>query len=102
MIVYDIEDPEQEVVVRYLNPSEFFGAMGLFSEEHLTANRATRAPREFGRFSYQEFQAIRLQFQDVLNALTTQIGRRQKNRPADLLILHLSTCTNVFIGRSFS
>ena len=28
MIVDDVEDPEQEMVVSYLNPGEFFGEMG--------------------------------------------------------------------------
>ena len=79
VIVDDIEDPEQEMVVSYLNPGEFFGEMGLFGEEHRTANLVTRTPCEFGRFSYQDFHAIRQQFPDVLYALTTQIGQRLKN-----------------------
>ena len=44
VIVDDIEDPEQEMVVSYLNPGEFFGEMGLFGEEHRTANLGTRTP----------------------------------------------------------
>ena len=44
VIVDDIEDPEQEMVVSYLNPGEFFGEMGLFGEEHLTATLVTRTP----------------------------------------------------------
>ena len=79
VIVDDIEDPEQEMVVSYLNPGEFFGEMGLFGEEHRTANLVTRTPCEFGRISYQDFHAIRQQFPDVLYALTTQIGQRLKN-----------------------
>ena len=59
VIVDDIEDPEQEMVVSYLNPGEFFGEMGLFGEEHRTANLVTRTPCEFGRVSYQDFHAIR-------------------------------------------
>ena len=79
VIVDDIEDPEQEMVVSYLNPGEFFGEMGLFGEEHRTANLVTRTPCEFGRISYQDFHAIRQLFPDVLYALTTQIGQRLKN-----------------------
>ena len=79
VIVDDIEDPEQEMVVSYLNPGEFFGEMGLFGEEHRTANLVTRTACEFGRMSYQDFHAIRQQFPDVLYALTTQIGQRLKN-----------------------
>ena len=79
VIVDDIENPEQEMVVSYLNQGQFFGEMGLFGEEHRTANLVTRTPCEFGRFSYQDFHAIRQQFPDVLYALTTQIGQRLKN-----------------------
>ena len=79
VIVDDTEDPEQEMVVSYLNPGEFFGEMGLFIEEHRTANLVTRTPREFGRTSYQGFHAIRQQFSDVLYALTAQIWQRLKN-----------------------
>ena len=59
VIVDDTEDPEQEMVVSYLNPGEFFGEMGLFIEEHRTANLVTRTPCEFGRISCQDFHAIR-------------------------------------------
>ena len=79
VIVDDTEDPEQEMVVSYLNPGEFFGEMGLFIEEHRTANLVTRTPCEFGRTSYQDFHAIRQQFSDVLYALTAQIWQRLKN-----------------------
>jgi CRP/FNR family cyclic AMP-dependent transcriptional regulator len=37
VIVDDVEDSEQEMVVSYLNPGEFFGEMGLFGEETRTA-----------------------------------------------------------------
>lgn len=79
VIVDDIEDPEQEMVVSYLNPGEFFGEMGLFGEEHRTANLVTRTPCEFGRISYEKFHTIPQQYPDVLYALTTQIGQRLKN-----------------------
>ena len=79
VIVDDTEDPKQEMVVSYLNPGEFFGEMGLFIEEHRTANLVTRTPCEFGRTSYQDFHAIRQQFPDVLYVLTAQIGQRLKN-----------------------
>ena len=79
VIVDDTEDPEQEMVVSYPNPGEFFGEMGLFIEEHRTPNLVTRTPCEFGRISYQDFHAIRRQFSDVLYALTAQIWQRLKN-----------------------
>ncbi len=79
VIVDDTEDPEQEMVVSYLNPGEFFGEMGLFIEEHRTANLVIRTPCEFGRISYQELHAIRQQLRYLLYALTAQIGQRLKN-----------------------
>lgn len=79
VIVNDTEDAEQEMVASYLNPGEFFGEMGLFIEEHRTANLVTRTPCEFGRTGYQDFHAIRQQFSDVLYALTAQIWQRLKN-----------------------
>ncbi|MCH1601785.1 MAG: cyclic nucleotide-binding domain-containing protein [Luminiphilus sp.] len=59
VIVDDIEDPEQEMVVSYLNPGEFFGEMRLFGEEHRTANPVTLTPYEFDRISYQDSHALR-------------------------------------------
>ena len=79
MIVDDSEAPDQEMVVSYLNPGEFFGEMGLFGEESRTANLVTRTACEFTKISYGDFHAIRQRFPDVLYALTTQIGQRLKN-----------------------
>ena len=95
VIVDDIEDPEQEMVVSYLNPGEFFGEMGLFGEEHRTANLVTRTPCEFGRISYQDFHAIRQQSPEVLYVLTTQIRQRLKNtirKLADLTFIDVYGC----------
>ena len=53
VIVDDTEDPEQEMVVSYLNPGEFFGEMGLFGEEHrasLVAS-AIKTSTQFGSSS---------------------------------------------------
>lgn len=79
VIVDDSEDPDQEMVVSYLNPGEFFGEMGLFGEETRTANLITRTPCEFAKISYEDFHSVRERFPDVLYALTAQIGQRLKN-----------------------
>lgn len=79
VIVDDSEAPDQEMVVSYLNPGEFFGEMGLFGEEARTANLVTRTACEFAKISYGDFHTIRQRFPDVLYALTTQIGQRLKN-----------------------
>ena len=44
-----------------IQENELFGEMGLFIEEHRTANLVTRTPCEFGRISFQDFHAIRQQ-----------------------------------------
>jgi CRP/FNR family cyclic AMP-dependent transcriptional regulator len=75
-VIFDnIEDPQQERVVSYLNPGKFFREMGLFDKEQLTANLVTRTPCEFGRISFQDFHAIQQQLPDVLYAVTTKIGQ---------------------------
>ena len=79
MTVDDLDEPEQEIVVRYLNPGDFFGEMGLFGEETRTANLITRTACEFAVISYEDFHELRHQFPDVLYALTTQVGQRLKN-----------------------
>ena len=79
VIVDDSEAPDQEMVVSYLNPGEFFSEMGLFGEESRTANLVTRTACEFAKISYHDFHIIRQRFPDVLYALTTQIGQRLKN-----------------------
>ena len=75
MIFDNIEDPQQQRVVSYLDPGKFFGEMGLFNKEHITANLVTRTPCEFDRISFQDFHAIQQQLQDVLYAVTTKIGQ---------------------------
>ena len=78
MIVDEISDPEQEMVVNYQNPGEFFSEMELFGNEYRAANLVTTAPCEFDRTSYQNFHAIQQLFPDVLYALTTQIRQHLK------------------------
>lgn len=92
VIVDDSDAPDQDMVVSYLNPWEFFGEMGLFGEESRTANLVTRTACEFAKISYNDFHAIRGRFPDVLYALTTQMGQRLKNttrKLADLTFIDL-------------
>ena len=86
VIVDDVEDPEQEMVVSYLNPGEFFGEMGLFGEETRTANLVTRTPCVFAKISYDDFHAIRKRYPDALcadltNWTTTQKYNSEARRP---------------------
>jgi CRP/FNR family cyclic AMP-dependent transcriptional regulator len=76
VVVDDKNDPEQEMVVSYLNPGDFFGEMGLFGEETRTANLVARTECELARISYERFHQVRNKFPDVLYALTIQFGSR--------------------------
>ena len=76
VVVDDKNDPEQEMVVSYLNPGDFFGEMGLFGEETRTANLMARTECELARISYERFHQVRNKFPDVLYALTIQLGSR--------------------------
>lgn len=76
VVVDDTNDPEQEMVVSYLNPGDFVGEMGLFGEDRRTANLLARTPCEVAKISYDRFHQVRNQFPDVLYALTSQIGLR--------------------------
>ncbi len=76
VVVDDEQDPEQEMVVTYLNPGDFVGEMGLFGEEFRTANLVARNECELARISYDRFHQVRSSFPDLLYALATQLGNR--------------------------
>ena len=76
VVIDDEQDPEQEMVVSYLNPGDFFGEMGLFGETERTANLVARAPSEIAKISYDRFHQIRGGYADLLYELATQVGRR--------------------------
>lgn len=79
VIVDDEQDSDQEMVVSYLNPGDFFGEMGLFGESERTANVVARVPSEVARISYEHFHQIRSGYANLLYELTTQVGRRLRN-----------------------
>ena len=79
VVVDDEHDPEQEMVVSYLNPGDFVGEMGLFGEEHRTANLVARTECELASISYDHFHRVRAEFPDLLYALATQLGHRLRN-----------------------
>lgn len=76
VVVDDDQDPEQEMVVSYLNPGDFVGEMGLFGEEHRTANLIARTECQLAKISYDRFHQVRASFPDLLYALATQLGSR--------------------------
>jgi len=79
VVVDDEHDPEHEMVVSYLNPGDFVGEMGLFGEEHRTANLVARTECELASISYDHFHRVRADLPDLLYALATQLGHRLRN-----------------------
>jgi len=76
VLIEDANNPEQAMVVSYLNPGDFFGEMGLFGEAARTANVIAREDCEIARIGYEEFHKIRNEFPEILYALTRQLGSR--------------------------
>ncbi len=73
-----IEDDEgRELVLAYLNPGDFFGEMGLFTDEHdRTAWVRTKTECEVAEISYDRFRQITKDNPDILFKLTTQLAIR--------------------------
>jgi CRP/FNR family cyclic AMP-dependent transcriptional regulator len=76
-----IEDSDgHEIVLAYLNKGDFFGEMGLFSEEH---NRSawvrTRTACEVAEISYNKFRQLYADHPDIVFAMATQMAARLRN-----------------------
>lgn len=73
-----IEDDEgRELVLAYLNPGDFFGEMGLFTDEHdRTAWVRTKTECEVAEISYERFRQITKDNPDILFKLSTQLAIR--------------------------
>ncbi|NVJ65058.1 MAG: cAMP-activated global transcriptional regulator CRP [Gammaproteobacteria bacterium] len=73
-----IEDDEgRELVLAYLNPGDFFGEMGLFTDEHdRTAWVRTKTECEVAEISYERFRQITKENPDILFKLSTQLAIR--------------------------
>lgn len=76
-----IEDSDgHEIVLAYLNKGDFFGEMGLFSEEH---NRSawvrTRTSCEVAEISYNKFRQLYTDHPDIVFAMATQMAARLRN-----------------------
>ncbi len=76
-----IEDSDgHEIVLAYLNKGDFFGEMGLFSEEH---NRSawvrTRTACEVAEISYNKFRQLYTDHPDIVFAMATQMAARLRN-----------------------
>jgi CRP/FNR family cyclic AMP-dependent transcriptional regulator len=78
VMVEDEADHEHTMVVAYLNPGDFFGEMGLFSEEDggRSAMIVAKTQCEVAEISYEKFHQIRSQYPDILFAIANQISER--------------------------
>ncbi len=80
-IVVEGEDEEHDMVVDYLNPGDFFGEMGLYTEEQAVRSAMVQAKTdcEVAEISYERFHKIRDQFPDILFAIGRQTAARLRH-----------------------
>jgi len=76
-----IEDEDgHEIVLAYLNKGDFFGEMGLFSEEpNRSAWVRTRSACEVAEISYNKFRQLYAEHPDILFAMASQMAARLRN-----------------------
>ena len=76
-----IEDAEgREIVLAYLNKGDFFGEMGLFSEDdNRSAWVRARTACEVAEISYSKFRQLYQDHPDVLFALASQMATRLRD-----------------------
>jgi CRP/FNR family cyclic AMP-dependent transcriptional regulator len=80
VMVEDERDHDHMMVVSYLNTGDFFGEMGLFTEDDDDLPRSAmiqaRTACEVAEISYDKFHQIRDQYPDILFAIARQMGNR--------------------------
>ena len=80
VMVEDERDQDHLMVVSYLNTGDFFGEMGLFTEDDDESPRSAmiqaRTACEVAEISYEKFHQIRDQYPDILFAIARQMGTR--------------------------
>ena len=76
-----IEDEDgHEIVLAYLNKGDFFGEMGLFSEDpNRSAWVRTRTACEVAEISYNKFRQLYQEHPDIMFALASQMASRLRN-----------------------
>lgn len=76
-----IEDEDgHEIVLAYLNKGDFFGEMGLFSDDpNRSAWVRTRSSCEVAEISYNKFRQLYADHPDVLFAMASQMAARLRN-----------------------
>ena len=78
VMVEDEADHDHKMVVAYLNPGDFFGEMGLFTQEGAgrSAMIVAKTQCEVAEISYEKFHHIRSQYPDILFAIADQLSER--------------------------
>ena len=76
-----IEDEDgHEIVLAYLNKGDFFGEMGLFSEDpNRSAWVRTRTACEVAEISYNKFRQLYAEHPDIMFAMASQMASRLRN-----------------------
>ncbi len=76
-----IEDEDgHEIVLAYLNKGDFFGEMGLFSEDpNRSAWVRTRTPCEVAEISYNKFRQLYAEHPEIMFAMASQMASRLRN-----------------------
>lgn len=73
---------DHDLVASYLNPGDFFGEMGLFSDaeaEPRSAAIRAKSQCEVARITYQKFHQIRNQFPDMVYTISHQMADRLRH-----------------------
>jgi CRP/FNR family cyclic AMP-dependent transcriptional regulator len=77
VMVEDEADHDHKMVVAYLNPGDFFGEMGLFTQDGgRSAMIVAKTKCEVAEISYEKFHQVRSQYPDILFAIADQMSER--------------------------
>ena len=89
-----IEDENgREIVLAFLNPSDFFGEMGLFGDENRSAWVRTKTKCELAEISYTKFRQLAVETTEVLFELGCQMAirlRKTSRKVSDLAFLDVT------------
>jgi len=71
------DSDEHEIILDYLDPGDFFGEMGLFSQpSNRSACVKVKTDCEIAEISYQKFNSIRHELPNILFEIARQISNR--------------------------
>jgi CRP/FNR family cyclic AMP-dependent transcriptional regulator len=74
------DDKGHEIVLAYLNGGEFFGEIGLFSEDgHRSALVRARCECEIAQISYAKLRTLTELYPRLVTCMTSQLARRLRN-----------------------